>query len=428
MQNTSLYCLPEESKKNNYVLASYYIHLPSRTDIVKKAEAMAVGQTIGTWVPVPGITEKMRNQNMGKVVRILSIPPAELSTDEKEELDYIIQIAYPEINFHDSLPMLLTTLLGNDASTSAQVKLVDLQLPERFLDCFSGPKFGIEGLRKLTGIEKRPFILNMIKPCIGFTPEIGAKIFYETALGGVDFIKDDELLGDPEFCPAVERVKEYSKAAKAAYEKTGKKTIYVVNATAKASRQKEHIEALLEAGAEAIMINFAAVGYSMFHYLTESCPVPVLGHYATSGMLFEGNSSGLSSEIAAGKLPRLCGADIVMMNTPYGGYPLRKVKYIQLAKQLALPWGKIKPTLPSVGGGVHPGIVETYMRELGNDIMLAPGGAVQGHPMGAAAGVKAMLQAIDYVLKGETVQQAMEEHEELRAAIEQFGYRGEKAE
>ena len=68
------------------------------------------------------------------------------------------------------------------------------------------------------------------------------------------------------------------------------------------------------------------------------------------------------------------------------------------------------------------------MRELGNDIMLAPGGAVQGHPMGAAAGVKAMLQAIDYVLKGETVQQAMEEHEELRAAIEQFGYRGEKAE
>ena len=145
-------------------------------------------------------------------------------------------------------------------------------------------------------------------------------------------------------------------------------------------------------------------------------------------MLFEGISSGLSSEIAAGKLPRLCGADIVMMNTPYGGYPLRKVKYIQLAKQLALPWGKIKPTLPSVGGGVHPGIVETYMRELGNDIMLAPGGAVQGHPMGAAAGVKAMLQAIDYVLKGETVQQAMEEHEELRAAIEQFGYRGEKAE
>ena len=62
------------------------------------------------------------------------------------------------------------------------------------------------------------------------------------------------------------------------------------------------------------------------------------------------------------------------------------------------------------------------MKDCGTDIMLAPGGAVQGHSMGAAAGVRAMLQAVAYVQQGRSLEEAMKEHEELRAAIEQFGY------
>ena len=79
-------------------------------------------------------------------------------------------------------------------------------MPKPFLNAFSGPSFVIEGLQNLTGVYDRPLLLNMIKPCTGFMAEVGQKIFYETALGGVDFIKDDELLGDPTFCPLVQRV------------------------------------------------------------------------------------------------------------------------------------------------------------------------------------------------------------------------------
>ena len=74
--------------------------------------------------------------------------------------------------------------------------------------------FLIEGLRKLTGVESDPLVLNMIKPCTGITPEAGARIFYDTALGGLDFIKDDELLGNPSFCPVAERVKAYNNTHK----------------------------------------------------------------------------------------------------------------------------------------------------------------------------------------------------------------------
>jgi 2,3-diketo-5-methylthiopentyl-1-phosphate enolase len=365
----------------------------------------------------------MREKHMGRVVNIIDVPPSDLSGQtDTDPSACLIQIAYPPVNFGAQFPMMLTTLLGNDASTSVQAKLVDLQLPESFVSEFQGPASGVEGLRKLTGVEKRPLILNMIKPCTGFTPNVGAKIFYETALGGVDFIKDDELLGNPDFCRNIDRVKLYREAADAAYEKTGHRTIYIVNITDRADRVLEHAKRVVEAGAEAVMLNYATVGYSVFRSVAESIPVPILGHYAGSGMFYEGAKSGMSFPLACGKFPRLAGADIAMMNTPYGGYPLKYQKYMQAAHELSLPYYSLKPTMPSLGGGVHPGIAERYIKDLGTDIILAPGGSVQGHPMGAAAGVRAMLQSIDAVLSGIPLDEAAKSHEELKVALDLWGY------
>lgn len=424
MKQSQLFALNENIRQKDYVIASYYIDLPKETDIVAKASAMAVGQTVGTWVPVPGITDEMRDNYMGKVVNIIDIPPCDLSSQMvSDRASYLIQIAYPTVNFGAQFPMMLTTLLGNDASTSAQVKLVDLQLPESFVAQFKGPSFGIEGLRALTGVSDRPLVLNMIKPCTGFAPKTGAKIFYDVALGGVDFIKDDELLGNPDFCPAVERVREYNKAAQASFEKTGHKTIYIVNITDRADRLIDNARRVIEAGAQAVMVCYATVGYSMLRSVAEAVNVPVFGHYAGSGMFYEGINSGMSSSLATGKFPRLAGADMVMTNTPYGGYPLKYQKYIHTAHELSLPYYHIKPTMPAVGGGVHPGMAERYMKDLGNDIILSPGGSVQGHPKGATAGARAMRQAIDAVMAGIPLDEAAKEHEELKTALDLWGYK-----
>jgi 2,3-diketo-5-methylthiopentyl-1-phosphate enolase len=61
------------------------------------------------------------------------------------------------------------------------------------------------------------------------------------------------------------------------------------------------------------------------------------------------------------------------------------------------------------------------MRELGPDIILGAGGAIQGHPDGAAAGANAMRQAIDAVVAGRPVADAALEHPELGRALERFG-------
>lgn len=49
-----LYTLSENIHGQNYVIASYYIKLPKEVDVIKKASTLAIGQTIGTWIPIPG--------------------------------------------------------------------------------------------------------------------------------------------------------------------------------------------------------------------------------------------------------------------------------------------------------------------------------------------------------------------------------------
>ena len=108
---------------------------------------------------------------------------------------------------------------------------------------FAGPQFGIDGVREYTKVKGRPFLLNMVKPCTGLTPEEGAKIFYQTALGGVDFIKDDELLGNPSYSHPADRVKAFRKAAKAAYEESGNNVKYFVNVTSGTAEIMDNVKA-----------------------------------------------------------------------------------------------------------------------------------------------------------------------------------------
>lgn len=150
--------------------------------------------------------------------------------------------------------------------------------------------------------------------------------------------------------------------------------------------------------------------------------MPILGHYAGSAPLYEGTESGMSAGLAMGTFPRLAGADLVMLNTPYGGYPMTRASYLEVAHRAALPSPGLKQAMPMAGGGVHPGVVERYVAELGPDIVLAAGGAIQGHPLGAAAGGRALRQAIDAAMAGVPTDEYSTDHPELAAALAAFGY------
>ena len=421
MNQEGLYSLPEQLGEMEYLTATYYCEFPEGTNVIAKASSFAVGQTVGTWVPVPGVTEEMRQHHMGRVANIFDVPPSELSTQlAGGKRGYLIEIAFPTANFGSEFPMMLTTLLGNDASTSTQAKLVDIRMPRNHVAGFNGPNFGIEGIRKITGVSDRPLLLSMIKPCTGVTPKAGAEIFYGAAIGGVDIIKDDELMGNMPFSTIVERVSEYNRAAGRAFEKTGTRTIYCVNITGE--NLIENANKAVDAGAGMVMAAFPAVGYGSLHSLARVAKVPILGHYAGSGMFYEGLQSGMASYLAVGRFPRLAGADMVMINTPFGGYPLQYEKYIRTVHHLTLPLYDKKPTMPIIGGGVHPGLTEQFMSDLGRDIILGSGGAIYGHPMGAAAGAMAMRQSIDAVMQGIPLDEYARKKPELAKSLELWGY------
>ncbi|MEM2865557.1 MAG: RuBisCO large subunit C-terminal-like domain-containing protein [Candidatus Hadarchaeales archaeon] len=412
--------LPEGVDPEEYVIATYFLSLPSALDPWDVARALAIEQSTGTWVPVPGETPEVRKKHVAKVVGLYETPyPEVLAPTEARERNYVVQIAFPQVNFGKQIPMLLSTVAGN-LMCWEKIKLLDLRFPKSFLEGFKGPKFGIEGVRKLLGVRERPLINNMIKPCTGFTPEVGARLAYEAAVGGVDMIKDDELLGNPPFNPIEERVPKYMEALDRADREKGEKTLYTVNVTDEASRVLENADRALELGANALMINYLTAGISLLRELAEdpSINVPILAHMDFSGAMYVSPYSGLSSSLLLGKLPRLAGADIVVYPAPYGKAPFMKERYVRIAHHLTFPFHHLRPTFPMPSGGITPSMVPEVMGDLGRDIVIGTGGGIHAHPMGPRAGARAFRLAVEAAMKGMSLQEMAREHEELRVALQ----------
>lgn len=402
--------------------ATYIMKVPAGISAEAAAKKLAVGQTTGTWVDVPGVTEQMKREHEGRVIRVVEVPSVDVGAPGIEGASYVLMtIGVPSANVGGDIPTLLTTVLGNDASTSVLAKLVEMELPRSFHETAGGPKFGLEGIRALTDVTDRPLLLSMIKPCIGLTIEASAEIFRETALGGADIIKDDEVLTHTTGSTPVERVRAFRREAELIFDETGRTVPYAVNITGRPDRMLADAKACADEGASAFMINYAATGYGAMQMIRDAVDVPVLGHFAGSGPFIESPDSGMVGAIATGQLPRVAGADMAMILTPWGGYPLSEHTYRQTVSALRSPIPGLKATLPLIGGGVHPGMVEKYVGNLGYDIALSPGGGVHGHPAGSRAGAAAMRQAIDAVVAGRPVAEAAEEHEELDAALRAFG-------
>jgi len=417
------FAFPEVSLDSDFVIATYYIE--SRTkDVVKFAVAIADEQSTGTWVSVPGETEQIKIDFGAKVLNIYEVPDYEFEIPKDvEERKFMIQIGYPAHNFGPQIPMLYTAVIGNIAN-AGKLKLIDLTFPKSFVQGFKGPKFGIEGLRKLLNIPERPFVNNMVKPCTGWKPDDGAKMCYNVAKGGVDIIKDDELImADPSWCPLEERVVKIMAALKRAKEETGEDTLYTVNITDKIDKMKDNAMRAIDKGANALMVNTYTIGFPAAQMIMEDpdINVPVLAHVDFSGAMFGSPYNGISSPLLMGKLARMIGSDMAIITTPYGKFPVVHNKYMMQCVQARAELFGMKQMLPCLSGGTTQPITPQTMSELGNDICMAAGGAIHGHPMGATAGARSMRQAIDATMQGISLEEYAKTNIELAEALKKWG-------
>ncbi|MGD0122967.1 MAG: RuBisCO large subunit C-terminal-like domain-containing protein [Candidatus Limnocylindrales bacterium] len=377
------------------VVATYLAELPSDRP-QEAAEAFATGQSIGTWLPVPGISPSMRRLHGARVIEIgRARPVGEVGGETMGDL-WMLRVGFATENFGPQFPMLLTTLVGNDPSTSLSVRLVDLDLPETYQAGFPGPQLGIEGWRRTTGVQDRPLLLNMIKPCTGYSPRVGADLLEQPARGGADLIKDDELLADAPFNRVAERSRVYRERLERVAEETGHRARYIANVTDRATRLVDTARAAVDGGADAVMVNALAIGLDPFQALVESrLGVPILVHTATSEVMTGAVSSGIGQALLFGKFLRLAGADSVFTTTPYARRPPSRPIYEKTLEWMRGPAGNLRPTMPMLAGGVTRAMIGPLIRESGIDVILGVGGAIQGHPDGAEAGTRAIRAQID---------------------------------
>ncbi|MBQ9157066.1 MAG: 2,3-diketo-5-methylthiopentyl-1-phosphate enolase, partial [Eubacterium sp.] len=298
----TIYQISESVNKEDFIIVTYYCEAKT-ADLLLKAGAMAGEQTTGTWVRVPLETDEVRQRHIGRLIGMYEVPNYEFEIpDGVTERKFIFKLAYPTINIGPNIPELLATVCGN-ITNGGKLKIVDIEFPESYIAEFKGPKFGIEGIRKILGVEKRPLTLGMIKPCTGTTPEQCGQVAYELGLGGLDIIKDDELLGDTSYNTCKARFVEVMKAVKRLKEETGHTMLYAMNITDRPDKMLEKAIWACKNGANCLMMDIQAVGWGAFQMVNEhpDINVPLLAHPAFSGVFYESEYSGVASHLIIGK-------------------------------------------------------------------------------------------------------------------------------
>lgn len=419
----NIYQLYESIDADDMVIATYYI-AGYTSDLLNKAGAMAIEQTTGTWRPVPLETPEVRRLHGGKVIGVYEVPNYEFDMEELagKERHAVMQIAFPFSNFGANLGELLSSVIGN-ISFAGKCKLLDVQLPKKFLDGFQGPQFGIQGIRELINVPKRPILCSMIKPCTGASPDDVYKLVHELGMAGIDWIKDDELFGDTDYCTVEARTKKAVEALKDVYEKTGKKILYSPNITDRPDRMLEKAKRVQELGASALMINALPIGWTSMQMIAENKDInlPVLAHPCFSGAMYESHYSGLASHLVLGKFMRLCGADLVIYPCAYGKVDIKREGYIRIAQTLTSKLGDLKPSFPGPAAGIYHGLIPDLAKDIGLDFSISAGAAMHAHPNGSGAGTRSLIAAAEAVAEGISLREAAENCEDLKIALDIWG-------
>src|SRR5699024_5587114 len=188
------------------------------------------------------------------------------------------------------------------------LKLLDLDIPNSFATHFTGPRFGIEGSRKLTSVQDRPLIGTIIKPSVGLPPADTATLVKKLAQAGIDFIKDDELLSASVNSPFKKRVDAVMRIINDHAQHTGKKIMYAFNLSGEIDQMLQRYEYIVKAGGSCAMISLNSVGLAGVKKICDQGQLVIHGHHNGWGMLNRHPLLGMEFS-AYQKLWRLAGVD-----------------------------------------------------------------------------------------------------------------------
>jgi ribulose 1,5-bisphosphate carboxylase large subunit-like protein len=393
------------------LLATYLVETPHEVEA-----------TVARVLEGQGEVAAIRPLAASDLAPLLGADPAPAWRRNRAEVDVSIPLAAAE----PGLPNLATALLGNgfELPQVCGLRLLDFELPADAEAAFAGPAFGIEGTRRLAGVEGRPLIGTIVKPSVGLTPAETAARVSELARAGIDFIKDDELLASPPVSPLEQRVEAVMNAVHAVAEESGRKTMFAFNISSDDyDRMRRNHDAVLAAGGTCVMVSLNQVGLGAFASLRRHCALPVHGHRNGWGMLTRTPNLGLDFR-AYQRLWRLAGIDQLHCNGFANKFFESDESVARSVEACLSTVGVQRPLLPVLSSGQWGGQAPaTYRRTRTLDLLYLAGGGIQGHPGGASAGVAAVRAAWEAAVAGEPLEEKAREHPALAAALVAFGGR-----
>ncbi|MET0394008.1 MAG: ribulose-bisphosphate carboxylase large subunit family protein [Chitinophagaceae bacterium] len=409
------------------ITATYYIETPLEPEAA--AQVLAGEQSSGTFVAVPGETEELKQRFAARVEKVEALEtvdtPAIPGAVSKNGKYYRarIQVSWSMDNFGYNLPVLISTLQGNlyELRQFTGLKLMDIDLPASFAGQYKGPAFGIDGCRKLTGVEGRPLVGTIIKPSIGLTPQQTAGIVKTLAEAGIDFIKDDELLSSAANSPFDDRVDAVMNVINTHADRTGKKVMYAFNISGETDDMLQRYEKIVRSSGTCAMISVNSVGLAGVKKVCDQRQLAIHAHRNGWGMLTRHPLLGIDFR-AYQKLWRLAGVDQLHVNGIQNKFWESDDSVVASMEACLSPLFGGYSILPVVSSGQWGGqAFETYRRVPTVDLLYMAGGGIMAHPMGAAAGVNALQQAWQAAVQGWDIAKAAAHYPEFAGSVKKFG-------
>ncbi len=332
----------------------------------------------------------------------------------------LAKIAYPlELFEQGNMPNILSSVAGNVFGLKAlkNLRLVDVELPAELLKSFKGPKFGIEGIRKLLKVPKRPLVGTIIKPKLGLKTVDHARVAYEAWAGGCDVVKDDENLSSQRFNPFEERIVKTLESRDKAEEETGERKVYMANVTAETETMLKRADYVLDQGGEYVMVDILTCGFSALQTLRDqNFKLVIHAHRAGHAAFTKNPKHGIAMRAIA-KVTRIIGVDQLHVGTVVGKMSETQQEVLENIGALKTEMSGLKPVMPVASGGLHPRLVPALMEIFGKDFVIQAGGGIHGHTDGTFAGATAMRQAVSATMEGKSLKEYAETHKELKVAL-----------
>jgi len=364
----------------NYIKVTYNVY--SSKNLNAAAWDIAIGQSVGN----PNVRNKWETDELFRDHSCIIEGNPELLSQKNNG---IINIGFPKINIDfttDGVSHLLVNIMGGqlDIDHIDKCAIINIEFPEDVQKQFLKPKFGITGVRQYTNVYDRPILGAIVKPKTGISPSTLLDMVKQLVDGGVNFIKEDEILSSPPFCKIEDRIPLIANYI------NDHKVVYCASIHSDHPHLINRVKLIHELGGNGVHVNFWC-GLGSYKAIRE-LDLPIFMHFQKSGdkILTNYNHDFYIAWEVICKLAAMMGVDFIHAGMIGGYYKWNEQETINSVKTL-----QQMNTVPALSCGFHPGLTEFVTQKVGIDFMANVGGGIHGHPSGTLSGAKAMRQSID---------------------------------